>query len=398
MILNSIFLPKEFSNSSNLPYDQWFPVRRALEDLKVQSDFSEDSPNLTSNEPGSVSKVLSIENAWGFMSKNISFEGDVHSINGYPGVILSKNTTLRIKETPLFYEFKTPESLKTNPGYTESTVYSESHENISFNSLQKVSKERVYSPTFYFRFYIASDSTFPFVFFMKGDITSPNSFGIVFKQNLESDTSKFFLEVFVHTEGGEIVQYSPNFAFNLDQLHSFSLTLFSFFGEQLQFTLSFDDGINSESSSVIPAIIQNTSSETIFFPKKESIWNVFGINNESSVAFDERGPSIGSLLLHFSQLNSGSGILSNSVFSDNLLFMGNCLSSCPLNFAFNPLYQISSTSDSSRRIPANEKYQSSLCLNCSSVFPLFNAMLLPSSLSTLTMADFDYQNQPKKSN
>jgi hypothetical protein len=103
------------------------------------------------------------------------------------------------------------------------------------------------------------------------------------------------------------------------------------------------------------------------------------------------------MLIHFAQLNSGSGVHSNSFLSQEIPFMFACLDTCPLNYAFDPFYDSSSLKDL-RDVVLENQFNSGTCLSCSSVFPLFNSILLKSSLSSLTFDDFEKPFSPQKSN
>ena len=159
--------------------------------------------------------------------------------------------------------------------------------------------------------------------------------------------------------------------------------------------MSFDDGKVIESSQIMSSSFINENKSSIFFPDDEHFWNVFGIGNQTNLDIQDRRASYGSLLIQFSQLNSGSGILSNSHFADDKNYISTCLGSCPLNFSFNSFLE--PTENDSRLVSQENIYQSSTCLSCSPVYPMFNISLLSKSLSSISYTDLIKNFTPQKS-
>lgn len=405
VLLNTIFLAATFKDSVQAHFDNWKKVNQALEQIQhpIQAQPQQNGPESSGTRnapepPGNVYEVDSFLDASGLEPKKVAFENSVYSISGFAGVVVAKRSSIILEETSLFYHFAPPENVTSREGFLDSTEYTQNIDQIKFAPESALTADansamgRVFSPTFYFKFLIASPSTFPIAFFAKGDINQPNSFGILLNQSGES----FRVKVFVHDSQGSIIDFESDVTLGLDQIHSLSVSFVQIFGSFLQIVLSFDDGRTIESSQVMRTTLNNSRGESRLFPRVESFWNVFGIDNPSSGSIDDLGPSLGSLVLQYSQLNSASGLLGNAHFADHPRYVSVCLATCPVNYSFDP-FAVSALNDS-RLISAPNAFESRTCLSCSSVLFLFNSALLSSSLSPLTLDDLQKGRSSRKSN
>ena len=146
-----------------------------------------------------------------------------------------------------------------------------------------------------------------------------------------------------------------------------------------------------KASSIIPdIIIDNKSQSVTFFPKELEIFKLLKVfKNISEIDMSKKGPENGSFLFRFSHLNSGSTFISNAIYKDSQEYRSNCLSSCALNFAFNPsLSSLPTKKQQKTNDPKDSSvvydypYKSLFCLSCNSIYPFFTQPISKNSLKT----------------
>lgn len=395
LLSDSIFTLSSGSEIAGISFKDW---KNTFSSQKIKTQANDQ------NKPQKLFLVEKIQPNLGFFGGSLTSKGTILSISEKPGLILTPDSSLIISKTRLFVGFKPNAKFADFAISGESQTYPESKNSHNFfiesGATQDKKFARIHSPTFYFRFLLTRDSVFPIIFFMRGDIRKKNSIAIIFHQKPDNPQNSFFISVYARDNKNKIFQFDAPGKLQTNRVHSMSVSYFRLLGLYSQLFVTIDDGRTFHGSSLFSeCFIENTEEEIMFFPEDVELWKVFGKNGSNSENGEIRsGPGFGSLLLRYSHLNSGSGILHNSIFGQNPEFLSNCLGTCALNFSLDPLQNFphSQTTNDLQ----TSSFWSRTCLSCNSVFPYFNWSSLGLSLRNPTFfpkqADLDLNQIGRK--
>lgn len=329
ILLNTYFEPNNVEKT-NQSFSEW-KENRTVGTVSLTSQISK----------GEVLETKSFNKSKGAFSNEISVmnKSKVYSLGQTSGVLFDDQAEIKISPSFLF-----------DPNFVSS---SDNH----------------YFTTFYFQMMLNKDNVFPFVFFMRGNLTEKNSFALILKENANKQVIISVVLIDDHLKKYEFDGQHP---LAKEQLQSISFTLLNYFDSLSQFVFSFDDGTVTESSSFIKNLkLLNKSQESFFFPKDSYLFHF--LRNKNYL----KSPSKGTVILQFAHLFSSKGLFFNSYFKDSESFKTNCLHTCGFNFDFEGSSNFKNLNSKKNLLfkDSEKKYFSESCLNCNSVNEIFNAFI-----------------------
>ena len=377
LLTDSIFAALKGTEIKNVSFSDW---KNAFTSQKIQTR------SLDQDKPQKFYFVDQVQPSLGLFGGSVEVSGTCLAVSQKPGLVLTPDSTLTLSKSLFFVGFQPEEKFArfTVPG--KATSYPESRDSFSYfinsDAEQDRKEARIHSPTFYFRFLLTSDSVFPMIFFMRGDIRQKNSIAVIFRRKTDDPNESFLVSIYARDAQNKIYQFDFPGELVTNRVHSLGVSYLRLLGLYSQLVITIDDGRSVHGSPLFSdCFIENSEQTGTFFPRDTALWRVFDQNESGQQSPGDpsrRGPGFGSLLLRFAHLNSGSALLHNPVFGHNPEFLSNCLGTCALNFSMDPL-QNYNHSQTEEDVPTSF-FWSQTCLSCNSVFPYFNWSSLGLSL------------------
>lgn len=400
LLVDTFFKTKTSTPLNDVSFEQWKQVKQSNPGqsqnqntptpTKLKQEVQKENPVQTT-ALDSLAQVSSLENATGFTNLPLELTGEAVALGLRSGIGLSESASFTLAPMTLQHIFKAD---KSNPNFSDSTKYATSNGQRAYSSGTDAQGDaefaRIHSPTFYLKFLLEKSTQFPLVLLARGNVQKANGLAVVLHQDthgssltVNRDSTFFRAIVFFSDKKGKLFNFETDFIFQTDKTHSLSLSIFQFFGQFAQLVLTFDDGTYFKSSSLIRNFLfENTLEPLKLFPKDKTLFDALEAElansgsktPASSTSNSVNSPGFGSILFRLAVLNSGAGFLSNVVFGNNIDFLKNCLSTCPLSFSFQvtkfrPQASSGAASDMSL---VSVGYSSDACFTCTSLNPTFN--------------------------